>query len=46
MKFKQEINDLSWDPTDSVIFICTSGQEYLFILTLNNNLLVHYKLDQ
>ena len=26
-KFKEEINDLSWDPTDSVIFICTSGPE-------------------
>ena len=27
LSFKEEINDLSWDPTDSVIFICTSGPE-------------------
>lgn len=27
MKFKEEINDLEWDPTDSVIFICTSGPD-------------------
>ena len=27
MMFKTEINDLSWDPTDSVLFICTSGPE-------------------